>query len=112
VPIAVPLPKKAQLELSPQIGVVPNSGGNGAHMRYGGVIGVGVPLSQTLNAGAELAAFRDEDAAGHATKATFDLTLAWTPKALKDIQFDVGGAIGLNHQTPALEGVIGIAHRF
>jgi len=65
-----------------------------------------------VNLGAELWVDVDDDPSGRVTKASFDLTAAWTPAALKDVQLDAGAYLGLNRKTPDLELVVGIAHRF
>ena len=112
IPITLPMPGKLQLALSPSLGVAPDSAGNGRHLRYGGVAGVSVPVSHALSAGVELAAFQNDDPVQHRTTSTFDAALAWTPKGLKDFQFDAGAYVGLNSQTPNVEVIVGIAHRF
>jgi len=65
-----------------------------------------------VNLGAELWVDVDDDPSGRVPKASFDLTAAWTPAALKDVQLDAGAYLGLNRKTPDLELVVGIAHRF
>jgi Putative MetA-pathway of phenol degradation len=112
LPMSVPLTKAIQLGLAPEFDATPDSSGRGRHARYGGVIGLGVPVSATLSTGVELAAFRDEDPAGHSIKATFDMTLAWMSKAVKDFQIDAGFYAGMNDQTPGLQIVLGLAKRF
>ncbi len=112
LPISVPLTQSVQLALTPEIDAAPNSDGLGRHPRYGGVIGVGVPLGERVSAGVEVAAFRDQDPTGRSTKATFDMTLAWMPKAVKDFQIDAGVYAGINSETPRLQFALGIAKRF
>jgi hypothetical protein len=62
--------------------------------------------------GVELWADRDEDPSGHITSASFDLTAAWTPKSVKDLQLDASAYVGLNRETPDLELAVGVAQRF
>ncbi|MNL64366.1 hypothetical protein D3C87_1885720 [compost metagenome] len=62
--------------------------------------------------GVELWADHDEDPSGHVTSASFDLTAAWTPAALKDVQLDASAYVGLNHDTPDLQLAVGVAKRF
>ena len=78
------------------------------HHRFSGVGRAVGPV----NLGAELWVDRDQDPSGHVTQASFDLTAAWTPKALKDVQLDASAYVGLNRRTPDLELVVGMAHRF
>jgi Putative MetA-pathway of phenol degradation len=112
VPMSVQISKAIQLALTPELDASPDSDGQGRHARYGGVIGIDMPLGATVSGGVELAAFHDEDSAGRSTAATFDMTIAWTPKAAKDFQIDAGIYAGLNRQTPGLQMVLGIAKRF
>jgi hypothetical protein len=112
VPMSVQVSKVIQLALTPEFDASPDSDGQGRHARYGGVIGIDMPLGATLSGGVELAAFHDEDPTGRSTAATIDMTIAWTPKAVKDFQIDAGLYAGLNRQTPGLQMVLGIAKRF
>jgi Putative MetA-pathway of phenol degradation len=112
VPMSVQMSKIIQLALTPELDASPNSDGQGRHARYGGVIGMGMPLDASVNGGVELAAFRDEDPAGRSTATTLDMTLAWAPRAVKDFQIDAGVYAGLNRQTPGLQVVLGLAKRF
>lgn len=112
VPVSYQLTKSLQLALTPELDAAPDSDGAQRHPRYGAVIGLGFAVTSAFNIGAELAAFRDNDPSDHATNATADLTLAWTPPAAKDFQVDAGFYAGLNSDTPDLQMVIGIAKRF
>jgi Putative MetA-pathway of phenol degradation len=112
VPVSYQLTNSLQLALTPELDAVPNSDSERRHPRYGGVVDLGFAVTSAFNIGAELAAFRDNGPSGHATNATADLTLAWTPPATKDLQLDAGFYAGLNSNTPDLQAVIGIAKRF
>jgi hypothetical protein len=111
VPVSVPLDTDWSLSLSPEMDVRPNASGSGRHAGYALAGGVGRAVG-AVNLGAELWVDVDDDPAGRVTKASFDLTAAWTPKALKDVQLDASAYVGLNRKTPDLELVVGIAHRF
>ncbi len=111
VPISVPLSGGWSLALTPQVDDRPNAGGSGYHAGYAMVAGLGHALGP-VNLGAELWVDRDQDPSGHVTQKSFDVTAAWTPKSLKDVQFDASAYVGLNRQTPDLELVFGVAHRF
>jgi hypothetical protein len=112
VPMSVQMSKVIQLAFTPELDASPNSDGKSRHARYGGVIGIGMQLGTTVSGGVEIAAFRDEDPAGRSSAATLDMTLAWTPAAVKDFQIDAGLYAGLNRQTPGLQVALGIAKRF
>ncbi|WP_297515722.1 transporter [uncultured Caulobacter sp.] len=110
-PMSVPLTADWSLSLTPQVAARANASGAGRHVGYALVSGVGHAVGP-VNLGAELWVDRDEDPSGHVTQASFDLTAAWAPKALKDVQLDASAYVGLNRQTPDLELVVGVAHRF
>ena len=57
-----------------------------------------------------LQALRDDDPAEHTTQALAALSLAWS--ANDDLQFDIFGAAGLNHDTPDARLYAGISRRF
>ena len=112
VPMSFQLNSAIQFALTPEVDAAPNADGSGRHVRYGGVLGVGIPMTSTIDAGVELAAFRNDDPLGHVMNATADVTLAWTPKATPAFQFDAGAYVGLNDHTPEVEIVLGVAKRF
>jgi hypothetical protein len=111
VPMAIPLSADWSLSLSPQVEARENASGSGRHAGYALAGGVGRAVGP-VNLGAELWVDRDQDPTGHVTQASFDLTAAWTPKALHDVQLDASAYAGLNRRTPDLELVVGLAHRF
>jgi hypothetical protein len=110
-PMSIPLSPDWSLSLSPQVEARENASGSGRHVGYAIAGGFGRAVGP-VNLGAELWVDRDEDPTGHITQASFDLTAAWTPKTLKDVQLDASAYVGLNRQTPDLELVVGVAHRF
>lgn len=111
VPVSIPLNGDWSLSLSPEADVRPNASGSGRHAAYALAGGVGRAVGPA-NLGAELWVDVDDDPAERVTKASFDLTAAWTPKGLKDVQLDASAYVGLNRKTPDLELVVGLAHRF
>jgi hypothetical protein len=111
MPMAFPLPNGFGFALTPQLALVRNQAHDGTHLNSSLVAGLSHPVGE-LSLGSELYVGYNDDPAGNVTQATFDLLAAWTPKALKDTQFDVGTNLGLNHQTPDYEIYAGVAHRF
>jgi hypothetical protein len=111
VPLSVPLGQDWSLNLSPQVEARENASGTGRHAGYALAAGVGHAIGP-VNFDAELWVDRDEDPAGLVTQTSLDLTAAWTPKALHDVQLDASAYVGLNRQTPDLELAVGLAHRF
>jgi hypothetical protein len=111
VPMSIPVSADWSLSLSPQVEARENASGAGRHAGYAIAGGVGRAVGP-VNLGAELWVDRDQDPTGHVTQASVDLTAAWTPNTLHDVQLDASAYVGLNRQTPDLELVVGLAHRF
>jgi len=111
VPVAIPLDADWSLSLSPEVDARPDASGSGRHAAYVLSGGVGRMVGP-VNLGAELWVDVDDDPSGHVTQTSFDLTAAWTPKSLKDVQLDASAYVGLNRRTPDLELVVGVARRF
>ncbi|KQY35399.1 hypothetical protein ASD38_02215 [Caulobacter sp. Root487D2Y] len=110
-PISAPLNADWSLALSPELSARPDADGSGRHLGFGGAVGVGRSVGPVA-LGLELWADRDEDPSGAVTAASLDLTAAWTPASIKDLQLDVSAYVGLNRDTPDLELAVGVAKRF
>lgn len=111
LPMAVALPRGFGLGLTPQVAVVRNQNRDGTHLDWTGVVGLSHAIGP-VSLGTEVYVDYDDDPAGRMTTETFDLSAAWTPAALKDVQLDIGLNAGLNRQTPDYEAYAGIARRF
>lgn len=109
-PVSYDLPGGLQLGVTPQIAAAVDSDGDGRHLMYGSVVGLGFDLSDAVGATMELAAYRDRDPAGHSTQALAGFSVGWQPG--DDTQFDAGTNIGLNRDTPDIELYFGITRRF
>ncbi|MBC7670756.1 MAG: transporter [Gemmatimonadaceae bacterium] len=110
-PMSLPLNADWSLALSPEVDARADRDGSGRHLGYAASVGVGRSIGP-FGLGVDLWADRDEDPSGHVTEASFDLTAAWTPKAVSDLQLDASAYVGLNHDTPDLELAFGVAKRF
>lgn len=97
------------LGLTPEVDIVPDQDGRGSHLAWTNVVAASRQLGP-VTLGADLWISRDDDPAGHATQASFDLDAAW--QAQSDLQFDVGLNAGLNRHTPDVEAYLGLARRF
>ena len=84
--------------------------GDGRHLAYGSVVGIGFGLSDAVSMSAELSLTRDRDPAGHATEALAGLSSGWQIDA--DSQWDVGVHAGLNRDSPDVRLYVGFARRF
>jgi hypothetical protein len=110
-PMSFPLNADWSLALSPELDARPDADGSGRHAGFALAGGIGRSVGP-FALGAELWVDVDDDPADRVTSASFDLTAGWTPKALRDVQFDASAYVGLNRATPDLELVLGVAKRF
>ena len=99
-----------QLQLTPEVDAAVDEDGNGRHLSFGTVIGVGVDLAETIDAAIEFSAFRDNDPSGHQSELLAAFSLAWQPR--DNLQLDVGSVAGLNHASPDLRLYLGVSQRF
>ena len=110
LPINLNLPAGFELDITPEVDAAVNAGGNGRHLAWGGVAGLGHPLAHNLAAEAEIGAWRDNDPAGHATDVRAALSLAW--QAGKNWQIDLEGDAELSAAAPRHSLLVGMARRF
>lgn len=110
LPTDLKLPKGFELDLTPELDAAVNASGNGRHLAWGGVVGIGHTLGWNLNLEGEIAAWRDDDPAGHATDARAALSLAW--QVGTDWQVDLEGDVGLSRAAPRHALLVGLARRF
>ncbi|MBB5706526.1 transporter [Sphingopyxis panaciterrulae] len=98
------------LGLSPHVDAAVDADGDGRHLAYGSVAGLGFDLSDDVSAAVELSLTRDRDPAGHATAALAGVSLGWQPGA--DSQWDIGVNAGLNRASPDVQLYAGYVRRF
>lgn len=98
------------LGLSPHIDAAVDGDGNGRHLAYGSVAGIGFGLSDDISTAAEVSITRDRDPDGHTIEVLAGLSAGWQPDV--DSQWDVGANIGLNHDSADVELYFGYARRF
>lgn len=110
VPMSFDLGSAVSLDLTPEMDAAVDGDGDGRHLAYGIVAGLGADLSDAINATIELSALRDRDPAGHATESLAGVSMGWHPQ--DDLQLDAGANIGLNHASADLEIYVGISRRF
>ena len=110
LPLSFTLSDTIALAATPEIDAAVDQDGGGRHLAYGAAAGLAYALTSSVTATGEFQALRDDDPAGHATQATAALSFAYL--ATPDLQFDIFGAAGLNHDTPDVQLAAGIARRF
>ncbi|MCI3133507.1 transporter [Phenylobacterium aquaticum] len=111
VPVAISLSDTVGLGLTTELDVAANSNGHGTHAAGSFTAGLSKAVGP-VSLGAELWTQVDDDPAGHTTQASFDLSAAWIPQGLPNLQLDIGANAGLNRKTPDLEAYFGLARRF
>lgn len=109
-PVSYELRKGLTVALTPEIDAAADSDGDGRHLGFGSVIGLGVSLTDKIAMTLETSLYRDQDPDGHSTIALAGLAFAWQPK--DDLQFDIGAVAGLNSDCPDVEVYGGVARRF
>jgi hypothetical protein len=109
LPMAVPLSDGFSLGLTPEVDILRNAGGGGAHAAWTGVASLGRSFGQ-ISLGAELWGQIEDEPKGAIRRASADLTGAVTIG--KDLQLDAGANFGLNRRTPDTELYVGVSRRF
>lgn len=110
LPITHDLSDAVSLAVNPEVDAAVDGDGHGRHLAYSLAGGLAFKLNPAFTLTGEMQALRDRDPGGHATQALAALSLAWS--ATDDLQFDLFGAGGLNHDTPGARIYAGIARRF
>jgi hypothetical protein len=98
------------LGLTPHIDAAVDSDGDGRHLAYGSVVGLGFGVTDDISMAAEVSLTRDRDPGGRTTEALAGLSAGWQPDA--DSQWDVGVNAGLNRDSPDVELYFGFVRRF
>lgn len=110
VPMSVDLSDAFNLQFSPEVDAAANGSGNGRHLAYSGVVGLGYAASDQVGVTLEFQAARDEDPAEHTTELLGAVSAAWMPT--ERLQLDIGANLGLNRDAPDVELYFGISRRF
>ena len=98
------------LGLSPHVDAAVDADGDGRHLAYGSVAGIGFGVSDDIAMAAELAFTRERDPDGSRTEALAGLSAGWQPDP--ESQWDVGANVGLNRDSADVELYFGFARRF
>ena len=108
-PIIYALPAGLTLNLGPEVDVLADSDGHGRHAQLVGLVNLSKSIGKTTLYG-ELWTGQNLDPAGTVRQYSADVAVTYllTPT----LQVDVGGNIGLNRVTPAVQSYVGIAARF
>ncbi len=110
VPVAAAITKSIILNLSPEVDVRKDRVGGGVHLEPVEIINLAWSLPANLTFSTELYAREQQDPAGVVTQCSADVALALGLP--NDLQLDMGANLGLNPQTAAAQGYMGVAKRF
>lgn len=110
VPVSIELKKGLTLAFTPEVDAAVDGDGDGRHLAYGSVVGLGISLTDKVSMALETSLLRDDDPDGASTVALAGVALAWQAK--DDLQLDIGLALGLNDDSPDTQIYGGIAKRF
>ena len=110
VPVSVDLSDVFNLQFSPTIAAAADEGGEGRHLAYGNVLGLGMTVADGVAVTLEALTMRDDDPVDPTTQVAAAAAVGWM--ATGDLQFDAGGVFGLNHATPDARLYGGISYRF
>ncbi len=109
-PISVDLGSGLSLGLTPELDAAVDEDGSGRHLAYGSAAGLGLDLSGSVTASAEISLLRDDEPGEHVTEALAGLSAAW--QSSDDMQFDAGVNIGINRDSPDRQVYVGLTRRF
>jgi len=98
------------LGFTPQVEAAVDGDGDGRHLSYGSVAGLGFGVSDTVSGSFEVSLTRDRDPERHATEALAGLSFGW--QRGEDAQWDAGVNAGLDDDSPDLQIYLGYARRF
>ena len=110
LPVAAAITRSIILNLSPEVDIAKDAVGGGVHLAPVEIVNVAWSLPENLTLSTELYARQDQDPAGVVTRCSADLGLSLGLR--DDLELDVGTNLGLNPQTPAVQGYVGMAKRF
>jgi hypothetical protein len=110
IPMSFALSDKVHIMLTPEIDGAVDEDREGRHLAYGTIGGVEIELTTSISTVIELSMMHDDDPDGAETEALAALSFAWQPA--DDWQLDIGGAVGLNQESPNTELYFGVSRRF
>jgi len=110
LPMSFEVSDAVQVQLTSEVDAAVDGDGHGRHLAYGNVIGLGINLTNRLNATFELAVSRDRDPSGSATEGFGAVSMAW--QAAEHLQLDTGVIAGLNRHSADVELYLGVSRRF
>jgi len=110
LPAGFDMPGGFELDLTPELDLAANESRAGHHLAWGGVVGLSHGLGKQVTLACELAAFRDDDPAGHSTDSRVAGSLAW--QVGKRFQLDLEADAGLSAGAPDRSLLVGLAWQF
>ncbi len=110
IPVTYDLTDALNLAFTGQVAGLADEDGNGRHLNYSGIVGLGYELSKKVTLVSEISVERDDDPEGGETHLVAAESIAWQP--YQHVQVDLLAAVGLNRETPDLRLALGGAFLF
>lgn len=110
VPVTYDVSDALNLQFTSEVDAAADRDGRSRHLAYSGIAGIDIDLTKSVDIELELSVARDDDPVEPATMTRAGLSVGW--KVRRDLQLDLGGAAGLNHDTADARLYAGIARRF
>jgi hypothetical protein len=107
VPLSLSLPQGFSLILNSGVAALRNTSGGGYHADFVNLANLSRPLRPDVTMFVEV---WSDSGVGAPAQASADTAVAWV--ARRNLQFDTGVNIGLNHNTPGYQVYLGAAQRF
>lgn len=98
LPVSYDLSETWHANLTSEVDAAVNESGNGRHLAYSGIVGLGYDVSDAVSVVGELMVEQDNDPVEHATHALAAGSITWQPR--HGLQLDLLAAAGLNRDTP------------
>lgn len=112
VPVNINLPMNWSLTIDPEVDLLKNADNRSRHLNLSGLLSLSRTVSKSVTLSGEIWADENFEPAGHITQVSLDLGAAWIPASEPNLQFDGGVNLGLDSQTPAVQGYVGVSKQF
>ncbi len=104
------LTDKWTVSIAPEVDAYADSDGSGRHLNHIEVLNFGYSLPANVTVSGEVWGDWNYDPSGTVRQYSADVAVAWQMR--KDLQLDGGLNFGLNHETPGVQGYVGVSQRF
>lgn len=107
IPASYQLSDTLSLSSTTEFDAAVDQDGSGRHIAVSETVGANLKLTSQVTATVEYQALDDRDPQGHSVEQRSGLSLGWQPS--DNLQLDVGGNVGLNHNAADVEVYFGFS---